>query len=417
MADELSVFPPSTGQDAAGRLALAGVALADIADRFGTPAFVVDEAGLRATARAYKDAFARHHPASDVFFASKAFPCAPVTAIFAEEGLGCDVASAGELRIALAAGFPGERILLHGNAKRDEDIALALEHRVRYVVIDGFDDVERLARLATAPQDVLVRVNPGVVADTHPAMATGDAASKFGLPLADLPRVLERIAAVPLLRLAGLHVHIGSQLLDLATIDAAAAALVGLGSHPVYDVGGGLGVRYLPGDLAPSIEEYAERLAGTVHAAGAVGARLVVEPGRSLVAGNCLTLYRVVTVKRAGKTFVAVDGGMADNLEPALYGVRFAPLVVDRDGARERCELVGMHCESGDIVCRDAQLAAPRVGDLVAVPVTGAYCYSLANNYNGALKPPVVLCRDGEARAVVRRERYEDLLARDVAHA
>jgi diaminopimelate decarboxylase len=414
-ADELSVFPPSTGQADDGRLTLAGVALADIAERFGTPAFVVDEDGLRATARAYREAFARRHPASEVFFASKAFPCAPVSAVFAQEGLGCDVASAGELRIALAAGFPGDRILLHGNAKRDEEIALALEHRIRYVVIDGFDDIDRLARLAHAPQEVLVRVNPGVAADTHPAMATGDEASKFGLPLAALPEVLERVAAVPLLRLAGLHVHVGSQLLDLTTFEAAAAALVGVGSHPVYDLGGGLGVRYLPGDSAPSIEDYAERLVGALHAAGGQDARLIVEPGRSLVAGNCLTLYRVVTVKRAGRTFVAVDGGMADNLEPALYDVRFAPLVLGRDGPPVRCDLVGRHCESGDILRRDVDLADPRVGDLVAVPVTGAYCYSLLNNYNGALRPPVVMCRDGAARAVVRRERYEDLLARDEA--
>jgi diaminopimelate decarboxylase len=414
MADALRVFPPATGRATDGRLALAGVALADVAERFGTPAFLVDEDGLRATARAYRDAFTRRHPRTEVFFASKAFPCAPVTAVFAQEGLGCDVASAGELRIALAAGFPGERILLHGNAKRDAEIALALEVGVRFVVIDNFDDIDRLARLAAADQDVLVRVNPGVVAQTHPAMATGDAASKFGLPLADLPAVLDRIAQVPRLRLAGLHVHVGSQLLDLDTFDAAAAALVGLGAHPVYDLGGGLGVRYLPDDAAPSIEAYAERLVGALHAAGGRDATLVVEPGRSLVAGNCLTLYRVVTVKRAGRTFVAVDGGMGDNLEPALYDVRFAPLVVDREGERVRCDLVGHHCESGDVVRRDAELADPRVGDLVAVPVTGAYCYSLANNYNGALRPPVVMCRDGAAREVVRRETYDDLLSRDV---
>jgi diaminopimelate decarboxylase len=411
----LSVFPQATGRDAGGRLALAGVALADIAARFGTPAFVVDEQGLRDTARAYRHAFARRHPASEVFFASKAMPCAPVSAVLAEEGLGCDVASAGELRIALAAGFPPERILLHGNAKRDEDVAAALAARIRYVVIDGFDDLERVDRLAERPQEVLVRVNPGVVADTHPAMATGDAGSKFGLPAAVLPELARRIAAAEHVELAGLHVHVGSQLLDLATFEAAAGALLALGDHPVYDLGGGLGVRYLPEDEAPSIDAYAERTVAALHAAGGAGARLIVEPGRSVVAPNCLTLYRVVTVKRAGRTFVAVDGGMSDNLEPALYGQRFAPLVVDREAEPVRCDLVGQHCETGDVLCRDVELAGPRVGDLVAVPVTGAYCYSLANNYNGALRPPVVACRDGDARLLVRRETYEDLFARDVS--
>jgi diaminopimelate decarboxylase len=405
---------PRTAADDGGRLTIGGCALADIAQEFGTPALVVDEDGLRATAREYLDAFERRHPGTDVHFASKALPCAPVTRILAQEGLGCDVASAGELAIALAAGFDPEHILLHGNAKSDRDIGDALAAGVGVIVIDGPDDVDRLERLAPERQRVLLRVNPSVPGATHAAMDTGSPEAKFGVALETAPALLEQIAAVPGLQLDGLHVHIGSQLLDLDGFGRAAAAIAALGRFPVYDLGGGLGISYRPQDDAPSVDDYAEATVAALHTHLDPQAKLIVEPGRSVVGRSLVTLYSVVTVKRGVVTHVAVDGGMGDNLEPMLYGQRFAPFVLDADRPAETCELVGHHCESGDVLERGVSLATPRVGDHVVVPVTGAYCYSLSNNYNGARRPPVIICREGDARVGVRRETMDDLLARSV---
>jgi diaminopimelate decarboxylase len=349
-----------------------------------------------------------------VHFASKALPCAPVTRILAEEGLGCDVASAGELAIALAAGFDPAHILLHGNAKSDRDIGDALAAGVGVIVIDGPDDVDRLERLATAPQHVLLRVNPAVPGVTHAAMDTGSPEAKFGVAIHEAPRLIERIRQVDQLDLLGLHVHIGSQLLDLDGFGRAAEAIAALGDFGTYDLGGGLGIRYRPEDGAPSIADYAEATVTALHTHLDRDAQLIVEPGRSVVGPSIVTVYSVVTVKRGALTHVAVDGGMGDNLEPMLYGQRFAPFVLDADRPAETCELVGHHCESGDVLEHGVALATPRVGDHVVVPVTGAYCYSLSNNYNGARRPPVVICRDGDARLAVRRETMEDLLARSI---
>jgi diaminopimelate decarboxylase len=384
-----------------------------VAEEFGTPAFVVDEQGLRETAREYLHEFTARHGATDVHFASKALPCAPVTRILAEEGLGCDVASAGELAIALAAGFDPGHVLLHGNAKGDEDIQAALDAGVGLVVIDGEDDVERLERLATGTQRVLLRVNPAVPGETHAAMDTGSPEAKFGVALEDAPALVERIRDTGGLELVGLHVHIGSQLLELSGFGRAAEALAALGRFRVYDLGGGLGIAYRPGERAPSIADYAEATVKALHEHLDAGATLIVEPGRSVVGRSVVTLYEVITVKRGRLTHVAVNGGMGDNLEPMLYGQRFAPFILDRRRAPETCELVGHHCESGDVLERGVDLGGPQVGDRVVVPVTGAYCYALANNYNGARRPPVVVCRDGDARLVVRRETMADLLARD----
>jgi diaminopimelate decarboxylase len=408
------VLPATAATDSGGRLTIGGCALADLAGEFGTPAFVLDEDGLRARAREYIAEFGARHPGTDVHFASKALPCAPVTRILAQEGLGCDVASAGELAIALAAGFDPEQILLHGNAKSDRDMIDALAARVGVIVIDGPDDVDRLERFAPERQKVLLRVNPAVPGATHAAMDTGSPESKFGVALEAAPALLERIAAVPGLDLLGLHVHIGSQLLDLDGFARAAAAIAALGRFGVYDLGGGLGISYRPQDGAPSVADYAEATVSALHTHLDPDARLIVEPGRSVVGRSMVTLYSVVTVKRGARTHVAVDGGMGDNLEPMLYGQRFAPFVLDADRPAETCELVGHHCESGDVLEHGVALAAPRVGDRVVMPVTGAYCYSLSNNYNGALRPPVVICRDGDATLAVRRETMDDLLARYV---
>jgi diaminopimelate decarboxylase len=324
------------------------------------------------------------------------------------------VASAGELAIALAAGFDPAALLLHGNAKRDEDVAAALAAGVGTIVIDGPDDVDRLERMAPARQAVLLRINPAVPGVTHAAMDTGSADSKFGVSLDAAPALLERIAGTPGLELRGLHVHIGSQLLDLDGFGRAAEAIATLGRFPVYDLGGGLGIAYTPDERAPSIADYADATVTALRTFLDARAELIVEPGRSVVGRSAVTVYSVVTVKRQARTHVAVDGGMADNLEPMMYGQRFAPAILDRDRAPETCELVGHHCESGDILAGGVALATPEVGDLLVMPATGAYCYSLLNNYNGTRKPPVVFARGGDARLAVRREEYRDLLSRDV---
>jgi diaminopimelate decarboxylase len=408
---------PSTAElDAAGRVTVGGCALESVAEMFGTPAFVVDEQSLRETARAYREAFTSRHPNARVCFASKAFPCTPVVRVVAEEGLSCEVAGGGELTIALAADVDPALILLHGNAKTDEEIAAALDAGVGLVVVDGPDDLARLERLGAAGQPVLLRVNPGVRAETHAALATGHAGSKFGVGIDAAPSLLRDLERSPAVDLRGLHFHLGSQLTDLDAFAPAVERLAGLGSFDVYDLGGGLGVRYGSADRVPAVDEYAETIVGLLHSHLGRDVELIVEPGRSLVAGSGLTVYRVVTVKRDGSTiFVAVDGGMADNLEPMMYDTRFEPIPLTADGPLETCELVGRQCETGDVLVHDARLPAQQPGDLIALPVTGAYCYSLLSNYNGALRPPVVFCTAGRASVRVLRETHADLLARDVA--
>jgi diaminopimelate decarboxylase len=410
----LDVLPRTAETAADGRLTVGGCALADLAAQFGTPALIFDEQGLRDTAREYRAAFAGRHRDTDVHFASKALPCAPVLRILAEEGLGCDVASAGELAIALAAGFDPAEILLHGNAKSDQDIGDALSAGVGVIVIDNADDVDRLERLGASGQRVLVRINPAVPGLTHASVDTGSEEAKFGVSMRDAPALIDRVAGLDGLELLGLHVHIGSQLLDLDGFARAAQAIAGLGRFGVYDLGGGLGIAYTPDERAPSVADYAEATVSALHDHLDRHARLIVEPGRSMVGRSGVTLYSVVTVKRAALTHVAVNGGMGDNLEPMLYGTRFAPAILDRERPPETCELVGHHCESGDLLVPGVELATPEVDDVLVMPATGAYCYSLMNNYNGARRPPVVLVAGGEARLAVRREQMSDLLARNV---
>ena len=331
-----------------------------------------------------------------------------------DAGLSFDVASGNELAIARAAGIDPGRMVLHGNAKTDDEIQDAIDGGVGYIVIDNLDDIDRISRLASRVQPVLLRVTPGVRAHTHDAIATGHAGSKFGVPLDHAPRMIERIRTEPSMRLDGLHMHIGSQIFDLAQFREAIAALATLERFAVYDVGGGLAARYTSDDPPVSIDDWARTVVETVHEHLGDDVRLLVEPGRSLVASTAVSLYTVVTVKHGIKTHVAVDGGMGDNLEVSLYGQRFQPWLLDGKGAPQVCDLVGHHCESGDVLAYDIELASARVGDLVVVPVTGAYTYTMANNYNAAFRPPVVLCGDGRRRLAVRRETLSDLLRREV---
>ena len=334
-----------------------------------------------------------------------------------EEGLGLDVAGGGEIVTALRAGVDPARIVLHGNAKGDEEIAMAVEHGLGLVVVDGADDLDRLEATlpAGATQDVLVRVIPGIEADTHASVLTGHEGSKFGVSPEQASELIKRIEASPALRMRGLHVHVGSQILQTEPLAAAVPAIAGLGEFEVYDLGGGLGARYTWADRPPSVPAYLDALVDAARAHLPAEAELIIEPGRSMVSAAACTVYRVVTVKRGARTFVAVDGGMSDNLEVALFGQRFEAGILGRlDAPGETCDLVGRHCESGDVLVQGVPLADPAVGDLVVVPATGAYCFTMANNYNGNRRIPVVFASNGEWRTVVRRETWDDLLARDV---
>lgn len=417
-ADLLSLFPPDSSLAADGTLVVGGCRADALADEFGTPVLVVAEHALRERAREYAGELAARWARSRVVFASKAFPCTAVQRVMVEEGLGLDVAGGGEILSALKAGVEPGLVVLHGNAKTDEEIALAIEHRLGLVVVDNADDVDRLEAIvsAGARQDVLVRVIPGVTADTHSHVQTGHVGSKFGLAPPQAAPLIERISRSPKLRMRGLHVHVGSQILDVDPFARSVAPLAALGDFPVYDLGGGLGARYTWSDDPPSVGSYLDALVGAAEQHLPADAELIIEPGRSMVATAACTLYRVTTVKRGGSTFVAVDGGMGDNLEVALFGQRFEAGVVGRfDGpGLERVTVVGRHCESGDVLVDGVDLASPAVGDLLAVPATGAYCFTMANNYNGNRRIPVVFAGDGRARLVVRRETWDELLARDV---
>jgi diaminopimelate decarboxylase len=419
-ANSLShVYPIGSTVNEHGHLEVGGCDTLALAAEFGTPAYVVAEDDLRARARAYVDGLRAVNPDGDVLFASKAFPCTAVYRLLAGEGLSCDVASGGELALALRGGFDPARIYLHGNAKSIGELTFALDAGVGHVVLDSLDDIERLESVAArrgVTQDVLIRVTPDVSGDTHAAISTGQADSKFGFGLAEAPRAIDRLAASPRLRLVGLHCHIGSQLLTLEPFALAVQALATLGDFDVYNLGGGLGVAYLVSQEPPSISDYIATLAHAAQAALGPGKRILIEPGRSLVANSTVTLYTVQTVKRNVSTWVAVDGGMSDNLRPMLYGSRYEVAIAGRmlDTPTDVCHLAGKHCESGDVIARDVELAKPQPGDVVVTPATGAYGHAMANNYNGVPRPPVIFCSGGNARVVVRRETYEDLAARDI---
>jgi len=410
----ISLFPSGTSLNEKKELLIGGCAASELASTFGTPALIIDEAALRNRARRYQDGLRSRWPNSDVIWASKSLPLTSVFRIIGEEGLGVDVAGGGELVMALAAGVNPSKILMHGNAKTDDEIQMAVNAGVGTIVIDNFDDIDRLERIVKSEQAVLVRIIPGVLPETHAANATGQDDSKFGLSLSDAKIAIARLKASSKLRLDGLHLHLGSQIMATEPFVESIQAIAALGEFAVYDLGGGLGVRYTYKDNPPTVEEYLDALINTARKYLPATAKILIEPGRSMVADSAVTLYQVVTIKRSLRTFVAIDGGMADNLEVSLYGQRFEATVANRVGGGDLYSLVGRHCESGDILIDGVKLQDPKVGDIIAVPVTGAYCLTMANNYNGARRPVVVMCRDGVARAVVRRETYDDLLARDI---
>ena len=403
------VYPLGSRLDEAGRLEVGGCDVLELAREFGTPAYVYAEDDIRARARAYTQAFAARAERFEVVYASKAFPCTAAFALLAAEGLSCDVASGGELHLALAGGFAPERLYMHGNNKTEYEIAYALERGVGHFVVDSFDEIDRLERMAPG-QRVLLRVTPGIRPSTHAYIATGQADSKFGFGLDDVPRAIER--ASQRLELRGLHAHLGSQVFDLEPFEKLAEVLSRIGEYPLLNLGGGLAIAYTADEQPPSIEAYAEALLRGAPEAVTV----LCEPGRSLVGNAGVTIYTVGTVKRIPdlRTYVAVDGGMSDNLRPMLYGARYEAEIAGRFGGDELCTIAGMHCESGDILVRDVLLDDPRPGDVLVTPATGAYGHAMANNYNGVPRPPVIFCADGAARGGVRRETYDDLTVRDL---
>ena len=422
-----AVYPLGSRVNERGHLEVGGCDVADVASELGTPAYVYAEDDIRSRARAYLDAFKAHDVDFEVIYASKAAPLTAIDALVTEEGLGIDVASGGELTMALRAGCPPERIYLHGNNKSAAELELAIEAGVGCVIVDSFDEIDRLDSLLDRPQRVLIRVTPGIRAETHSHIQTGQVDSKFGFGLEDglAARGIEAIRATRHLRLEGLHAHIGSQIYELEpyskTIEAlttlAGAAHLEPDELRVLNVGGGLGIAYTADDEPPSIRSYVDVKAEGVKRVFDPVPRILVEPGRSLVGNAGLTLYSVGTVKEIPgvRTYVAVDGGMSDNMRPMLYGARYEALIANRasEPPDTRVTVAGMHCESSDVIVRDVEVAAPRVGDLLVTPATGAYGYAMASNYNGVPRPPVVFCKDGDARVVVRRETWDDLVARD----
>ncbi|MFD7261106.1 diaminopimelate decarboxylase [Streptomyces sp. NPDC059874] len=430
-AGELSVWPASTTRLPHGDLAVGGVSLTEIADRFDTPAYVLDEGEVRRRCRTYRDAF----PEAEVLYAAKAFLSRAMVRWVEEEGLGLDVCSAGELELAVTAGFAPERIVLHGNAKSPHDLEAALRLGVGRIVIDGPSEIARIAA-AVGPdghQKVMVRVVPGVSAGGHDKIRTGTEDQKFGLALTDgsAQDAIARILGQRQLELTGLHCHIGSQVTDVKPYLVALRRMIGLmacirDTHgavlPELDMGGGHGVAYRPGEPALDVTALARglraELSESCAAAGLAVPRLVIEPGRAVVGPAGVALYRVLAVKHTGeKVFVAVDGGMSDNPRPALYGVRYAPRLVGRAPAAgsRTATVVGRHCEAGDVLATDVELPADiHPGDLLAVPVAGAYQLSMASGYNMVGRPPVIAVLEGTSRVLVRRETLEDFRSRDV---
>jgi diaminopimelate decarboxylase len=440
-----NVWPRNAIRGDDGEVRIAGVRVPDLAREFGTPLFVIDEDDFRARCRAMAEAFGG---GPNVRYAAKAFLCTEVARWIADEGLSLDVCSGGELVVALHAGFPPGRIALHGNNKSVGELTAAVRAGIGHVVLDSMTEIERLDEIAGelgVVQDVVVRVTVGVEAHTHEFISTAHEDQKFGLSLAggQAMAAIRRVFETDHLRLVGLHSHIGSQIFDVDGFELAAHRVIGLLRDVVaefgvqktaqistIDLGGGLGISYLPQDDPPPVGELAAKLSVIVRnesaLAGLPEPRLMVEPGRAIAGPGTITLYEVGTVKDVAvaanvhRRYVSVDGGMSDNIRTALYGAEYDVRLVSRasDAAPMLARIVGKHCESGDIVVRDTWVPEDvRPGDLLAVAATGAYCYSMSSRYNLIGRPAVVAVRDGQARLVLRRETVDDLLSLEVTSA
>jgi diaminopimelate decarboxylase len=416
----LGLLPDTAWVSADGRLSIGGCDLVDLAGEYGTPLFVYDEAHLRARCREAVAAFG-----DGVAYASKAFLCGAMARLAHEEGMHLDVATGGELFVARRAGVPADRLVMHGNNKSDVELVMALDEGVGRIVVDSFDELDRLDGLAAATGSrprVLLRITPGVEVHTHEFIATGQDDSKFGFTVSSglAAAAVERAIASDSVELVGLHAHIGSQVFEVGAFARAVEVLAGFAAPfglAELSVGGGLGVPYVEGESAPSISEWAAGIRAVCEASG-VTASVSAEPGRAIVAAAAVTLYTVGTIKDLPgiRTYVAVDGGMSDNPRPVLYGSgyeTFLPRAPAADRSRP-VRVVGIHCESGDLLVREGWVPGDlMVGDVLATPVTGAYGHAMGSNYNHVLRPAVVFVADGDAREVVRRETFEDLVRRE----
>ncbi len=407
---------PVTAQRIENDLLVGGCSVTSLAEQFGTPLFVLDEADLRLRARAYVDGLVSRRLQSTVFFASKSLPIVEVIRVLHSEGLGVDVSTEGELRFALAADVPGDMLLLHGNAKSTYELQLALDNGVATIVCDNLDDANRLEQLATRDVQVLIRIVPEIPPATVAGMATAHRGQKFGIEPEQLDEIIDFISKSQYLKLIGFHAHVGSQITSLAPFAASIGRLAALGHRTVIDIGGGLGVPHHVDDEVPSIDEYLDRVCDELAQHVSDDTAVFVEPGRSLVALAGLTVYRVQTIKHGTThTFVAVDGGTSDHIGALVEEINHDAFTLKSAGERVDCKLVGKHCDSGDVICQVATLTDPQLGDLVVLPTTGAYRHAMASNYNLVPRPPVVMCRDGQARIVVKGETIEDLLSREVS--
>ena len=433
---ELGAVLPLTAEVKDDHLYVGGVDMVELAREQGTALYVMDEADMRTRMETYLAAFRSRYQNSDVVYASKAFLNKEAARIVADEGLCLDVSGGGELAIALAAGFPTERIFMHGNNKTPRELREAIQAGVGRIIIDSRIELKRISEIAGelgVVQPIYMRITPGVEADTHQYIRTGCEDSKFGFTMRDdfAYGCVKDVLAAPNVRLAGLHCHIGSQIFALHSYPEAVEVMVELMARieegygyriEGLDGGGGLGIAYTADDKPASIDEFAETVTSAVHAAcekfGVPEPRLLTEPGRSLVATAGVTLYTVGILKTLPgiRKYVAVDGGMSDNIRTALYHADYEPVIANKAG-QPRTEIVtiaGKHCESGDAVVIDMPMQHPDLGDIVAVFGTGAYCYTMASNYNGQPRPAIVFVKDGQARVTTRRETYEDLMSRDI---
>jgi diaminopimelate decarboxylase len=430
------LWPVTTERNAEGELTIGGVSMTALVTEFGTPLYVYDERTLRTRVARAVTAFDSVYPNARVVYAGKALLSPAIVSVLHEEGLGVDVASGGELYAGLASGVPASDITFHGNNKSEQELREAIEAGVGLIAIDNDHEISLLTRLAGEfgkQISILVRLNPGIDVHTHEKIATGVADSKFGFPLwtGAAASAVESILATPGLDLVGYHAHIGSQLFDLdayklaieTLLDFAASIRDTHGFVPrVLSPGGGVGIAYQAGDAEVDVTEWAS-LTSKALMEGCARLNLplpelVVEPGRSIVGPAAVAVYTVGAIKKIPdvRTYVSVDGGMADNIRPSLYGAQYSAEVVNRlpQLAGELVTIAGKYCESGDVLIRDIDLGDVKAGDLIAMPAVGAYCLAMASNYNLALRPAVVLVRDGNATLIRRRERYEDLLASEV---
>ncbi|MGI9017437.1 MAG: diaminopimelate decarboxylase [Euzebya sp.] len=415
-----SVWPQTTVRADHAVSGVGGMEFADLAQRFGTPLYVMDSADMISRMQRYRAAAG---PDVTVLYASKALCVTGVIRLAHQQGLGVDVASAGELATALRAGVPGADLAMHGNNKSTAELAMALDAGVGRIVVDSLDEIDRLASL-NRPATVLLRLTPGIMASTHSYVATGGDDQKFGLSISHglATRAVGRLQSLPQVHLAGLHVHIGSNISSAQEFSAGISTIAEFAAGAGIDLeelnlGGGLGIAYTSADRVPSIERHIEVLLAAVDAALPRRPRLYVEPGRSIVGPAGVTLYTVGTVKHVPqvRSFAAVDGGMSDNPRPSLYGARYTVAAVRSATNQVPYTLAGKHCESGDVLAHDVMLPADlRAGDLVVVAATGAYGHSMASNYNRLPRPAMVAVAQGSARLLVRRESLEDVLALDV---